>query len=185
MEEAVYVPIFSTNENSKQLFYSFYPGLCLFANRLLKDFDEAEDIVQNVFTTLLHKKVELNKATSIKSYLYSSVYNACINHLKHQAYIFEKMKGFEQETYEEKNYLLNRIESEVIEEILRTIELLPEECRKVFKLSYIEGLEVCRVAEKLHISENTVKTQRLRARKFLKENLKDLFPLVALFFPYL
>ena len=81
--------------------------------------------------------------------------------------------------------MLQRIENEVIEEIFHTIERLPEECKKVFKLSYIEGLEVNRVAEILDISENTVKTQRLRARKFLKENLKDLFPLLLLFIPNL
>lgn len=71
-----------------------------------------------------------------------------------------------------------------MEEIFQTIERLPNECRKVFKLSYIEGMEICKVAETLHISENTVKTQRLRARKFLKENLKDLFSLIALIYPY-
>ena len=93
------------------------------------------------------------------------------------------MKDFEQEVYEENSYLLQRIESEIMEEIFSTIEKLPEECRKVFKLSYIDGMEVCKVAETLQISENTVKTQRLRARKFLKENLKDLFPLLVIIFP--
>ena len=92
------------------------------------------------------------------------------------------MKDFEQEVYEENSYLLQRIESEIMDEIFRAIDQLPEECRKVFKLSYIDGMEVCKVAETLHISENTVKTQRLRARKFLKENLKDLFPVAAFIF---
>lgn len=184
MDKNVDIHLFSTNEISRQLFNTLYPALCLFANRILKDFNESEDIVQSVFTSLLTKKITISKATSIKSYFYSSVYNACMNHLKHQAYITEKMKKFEQEIYEEDNYLLNCIESEVMEEIFQTIERLPNECRKVFKLSYIEGMEICKVAETLHISENTVKTQRLRARKFLKENLKDLFPLIALIYPY-
>lgn len=184
MEEEMNMHLFSTDECSKQLFTTFYPSLCLFANRLLNNFDEAEDIVQNVFITLLHKKVKIDQITSLKAYLYSSVHNACINHIKRQAYISEKMKNFEQEVYEENSYLLHRIESEVMEEIFQTIERLPEECRRVFKLSYIDGMEVCKVAETLHISENTVKTQRLRARKFLKENLKDLFPMLAFIFPY-
>ncbi len=183
MEEETNMHLFSTDERSKQLFTTFYPALCLFANRILNNFDEAEDIVQNVFITLLHKKVKINKINSLKAYLYSSVHNACINHLKHQAYITEKMKDFEQEVYEENSYLLQQIESEIMEEIFSTIEKLPEECRKVFKLSYIDGMEVCKVAETLQISENTVKTQRLRARKFLKENLKDLFPLLVIIFP--
>lgn len=184
MEEETNIYLFTTDERSKQLFTTFYPALCLFANRILNNFDEAEDIVQNVFITLLHKKVKINKATSTKSYLYSSVHNACINHLKQQAYITEKMKNFEQESYEENSYLLGRIENEIMEEIFRTIDRLPEECKKVFKLSYIDGMEVCKVAQTLQISENTVKTQRMRARKFLKENLKDLFPILVLILPY-
>ena len=180
-----YTSIIATDEKCKETFCKFYPGLCLFAHRIVKNFDEAEDIVQNTFIALWNKNVELTKKTSLKSYLYSSVYNACINHVKKQAYVGEKMKEFHQEEYDDKNYLLQRIENEVIEEIFHTIERLPEECKKVFKLSYIEGLEVNRVAEILDISENTVKTQRLRARKFLKENLKDLFPLLLLFIPNL
>ena len=82
MEEEINMHLFSTDECSKQLFTTFYPSLCLFANRLLNNFDEAEDIVQNVFITLLHKKVKVNQITSLKAYLYSSVHNACINHIK-------------------------------------------------------------------------------------------------------
>lgn len=182
MEEEINIHLFSTNEYGKQLFTTFYPPLCLFANRILNNIDEAEDIVQNVFITLLQKNAKINRVSSLKAYLYSSVHNACINHLKHQAYITERMKDFEQEVYEENNYLLQRIESEIMDEIFRAIDQLPEECRKVFKLSYIDDMEVCKVAATLHISENTVKTQRLRARKFLQENLKDLFPVLTVIF---
>ena len=51
MEEETNMHLFSTDERSKQLFTTFYPALCLFANRILNNFDEAEDIVQNVFIT--------------------------------------------------------------------------------------------------------------------------------------
>lgn len=174
--------IFDRREYEK-IFHAYYSQLCLFANRMLDDFAGAEDIVQEVFVSLFSKRV-LNNAIELKSYLYSSVYNACMNHLKRQKYIEGRMQSFPVEELTEENYLLNRIESEVMEEIFRTIELLPEECKKVFKLSYIEGLEVNKVAALLNISENTVKTQRQRARRFLQERLKDVFFILFLLFPH-
>lgn len=62
-------------------------------------------------------------------------------------------------------------------EVVQAVEQLPERCREVFKLSYVDGLKVSEVARKLSISEDTVKTQRLKARKQLQEILKDLYPL--------
>ena len=55
-------------------------------------------------------------------------------------------------------------------------------CRKVFTLSYMEGLDIKEVAEKLDISPHTVKSQRARAKQLLQERLKDLFPLLAYLF---
>lgn len=168
----------------EEVFLAYYPHLCLFANRILSDFAEAEDIVQEVFVAFLEKKVLRDKAVAVKSYLYSSVYNACMNNLKRKKYIGERMQEFPTETVSEENYLRERIESEVMEEIFATIELLPEDCKRVFKLSYVDGMEVSKVAATLGISENTVKTQRLRARKFLKERLKDVFPILFFLFPH-
>lgn len=165
------------------IFKAYYSHLCLFANRMLQDFAEAEDIVQEAFVRFWDKRGGLNSNISAKSYLYSSVYNACMNHLKRKKYIAERMEDYRTEESTEDNYLHKRIESEVIEEIFRTIELLPEECKKVFKLSYVEEMEISQVASLLNISETTVKTQRARAKKFLQEKLKNVFPVVLLLFP--
>ncbi len=53
-------------------------------------------------------------------------------------------------------------------QIFDAIEKLPEGCCEVFKLSRIEGLSHKKIAEKLNISENTVKVQIYRALKSLK-----------------
>lgn len=168
----------------EEVFLTYYPHLCLFANRILSDFAEAEDIVQEVFVAFLEKKVLRDKAVAVKSYLYASVYNACMNLLKRKKWIESRMEDFQTEEMSEENYLRERIESEVMEEIFATIELLPEDCKRVFKLSYVDGMEVSKVAATLGISENTVKTQRLRARKFLKERLKDVFSILFFLFPH-
>ena len=78
--------------------------------------------------------------------------------------------------------MTDRVESEVMWELMTAIDSLPEECRKVFKLSYMEGDDINEVARKLNISTHTVKSQRARAKQLLRERLKDLFPLFAYLF---
>lgn len=168
--------------NYKQIFDSLYPGLCLFANKIVQNLEESEDIVQNVFITLWNKNKYSHNYISIKAYLYKAVHNSCLNHIKHKTIEKKQAENLSIELSTENNYLNKRIEVELLEEIFSVIEELPEECKKIFKLSYINGYEVSQVAEELNISVNTVKTQRLRARKFLKERLKNVFPLALYIF---
>jgi RNA polymerase sigma factor (sigma-70 family) len=63
------------------------------------------------------------------------------------------------------------IRAEVIGEIQRSIEDLPEGCKVVIKLAFTEGLKNEEIAKALGISINTVKSQKQRALKLLRLNL--------------
>ncbi|MDD2242788.1 MAG: sigma-70 family RNA polymerase sigma factor, partial [Bacteroidales bacterium] len=76
---------------------------------------------------------------------------------------------------DDSGYLTNRIESEVLWEVFSKVEQLPAECKKVFKLSYLENMSNQEIADMLSISVNTVKSQKSRAKQLLKESLKGLF----------
>ena len=66
----------------EQIFHGLYKALVQYANTLLKDMDEAEDKVQQVFVTLWEKRGSLEVHTSLRAYLYRAVHNACLNRLK-------------------------------------------------------------------------------------------------------
>ena len=74
------------------------------------------------------------------------------------------------------------LKREMFEEIFTAIEELPAECRRIFKMSYIEHLSIQEIAKQLDIAETTIKTQRARAKKYLQDRLKELFPLAILLF---
>ena len=73
--------------------------------------------------------------------------------------------------------------TEIHRELAAAVERLPEECRKVFDLCYFQGLDNESAAKELGLSINTVKAQKARGKKILKENLKDIFSLFVLFNP--
>jgi len=57
--------------------------------------------------------------------------------------------------------------------INRTLDTLPERCRRIFRLNRFEGLKYYEIAEKLSISVKTVESNMGRALRHLRKNLKE------------
>lgn len=165
----------------KEAFLRYYKPLCLFAQKILSEDEDAEDIVHNVFLALWEKKVSFEDGAHLKSYLFQAVYHQSISFLRHQKFV-SRMEDFESEgELDDANYLKKRIETEVFFEVYKAIEQLPAERQKVFRLSYIEGKTISQVAEIMNISEETVRSQRFKARNYLRLVLKDLFVVFLIF----
>ena len=70
------------DERIEQLFKEYYPILTAYANKFLNDLDDSREVAQDVFVKLYDKKERIKIHTSIKSHLYQSVKNACLNVIK-------------------------------------------------------------------------------------------------------
>jgi RNA polymerase sigma factor (sigma-70 family) len=70
----------------EQLYHNYYSALCAFGYRYIKDSEVVEDLIQEVFVVFWEKKSGFNNLNSIKSFLYTSVRNKCLNLLKHQEF---------------------------------------------------------------------------------------------------
>lgn len=167
----------------EELFKDNYARLCHFALQFLKDGDAAKDIVQEVFVTYWNMEHRpLHDAPSTTAFLYSSVKFACLNKLRRHKLEQGYLNGQEAEPVEEAAALNAMIRSEVITELHKVITTLPENCQKIFRMGYLEGLKNPQIAEELGISVNTVKTQKKRGLQLLKMRLNpDFFVLFSLF----
>ncbi|MDR2130270.1 MAG: RNA polymerase sigma-70 factor [Odoribacteraceae bacterium] len=152
-------------ESFEWLFKTYYSPLCDYAYAILGDFDEAEDVVQDLFTRLLHDQKEIAAPASMKSYLYASTRHRALNVLKHKAVmkrnnslLVEFIENLQQEGYSKEEELQ-------IEKISRVLESLPSRCRAVFTLSCLEGKRYKEIAAEMGISVNTVKFHVKRAYK--------------------
>lgn len=156
----------------KDLFRQYYPRLCDFAKRLLADGDEAEDIVQDAYVVFLEQRANIdNHPLAAKSFLYSSVKHACLNRLRHGKVVLSYQEKNQPEIVDDKHILQAIIHAEVIGELHRALDSLPEGCALVIRLGYLEGLKNPQIADELGISINTVKSQKQRALLLLREKL--------------
>ncbi|MDO6432053.1 RNA polymerase sigma-70 factor [Flavitalea sp. BT771] len=148
----------------------YYPALRNFAMSLVGDGPAAEDIVAEVFVTLWKKHEDFETLQNIKAFVYISTRNACINHIKKlQRDVVMKSGLTNYLSVDHEEFALNEmIRAEVLQQIYEAIEALPSQCKKVFKLCYVEGLTNSEVAERFAISVNTVKNHKVKALGLLR-----------------
>ncbi len=161
-------------EAYEQIFRELYSPLSGFANKMLKDHDKAEEIVQEVFYNIWKNRERLTVKVSLKSYLYKSVKNSCLQIAQHQL-VKDKYKRFVT-SHEGNSYHNPQSELEVkeINQVIdKTLDTLPERCKEIFYLNRFDGLKYKEIAEKLSISQKTVEANISRALKHLRKNLKQ------------
>jgi RNA polymerase sigma-70 factor (ECF subfamily) len=158
------------------IFRKYYVRLCGFANKFIANTTEAEDIVQEVFLNIWAKKDRLKLDDEIKPYLFKSVQNLCFNFIEHQK-VVDSYYSVIEVVYKNKKEEFDSYESVLFTEFQAKVDeaigSLPEECRKIFKMSREDGLKYAEIADKLNLSVKTVETQMSRALSKLKIELKD------------
>ncbi len=164
----------------EMLFRTYYQPLCQYAYSFLNDKDEAEEVVQSTFITVWEKRNDIRIETSMKSYLYRSVRNGCLNFIKHvkvrkQFVAAETAAG--EPTYDGVSQKV--ISTELEGRILEAMKVLPEQCRLVFQLSRFEELKYHEIASQLNISVKTVENHMGKALKIMRQELKDYLPILV------
>lgn len=158
----------------EQLFRDHYKALCHFAERYLHDNDSAQEIVQDVFINLWQKKETISSDKSVKSYLYTSVKNRCLNYIRDNKKFRSQYLDVELEMEIPFEDVDQFSESETQNRIEKALDKLPGKCRQVFELSRFEELKYKEIAERLRISQKTVEIHMSKALKILRVELKDL-----------
>jgi len=165
----------------EQLFKDHFKALHAYAYVILKDEDDAEEIVQNMFLKFWEKRDLLTVQSSLKAYLYKCVYNDSLNFLKHQK-IKTKYQDFATYTMNPENEpASSKIEmTELTFNLNIALNRLPEQCRTIFQMSRFEELKYREIAERLGLSVKTIENQMGKALRILRLELADFLSLVLL-----
>lgn len=164
----------------EKVFETYYATLAYFACRLIKDRLNAEDIVSNIFITLWEKRSDFENEYGMKSFLYISVRNACLNSIKTNKTLIANQHAYSQLLSHEEDFVLNAItRAEVLQELYALIKTLPEECGKIMMLR-LDGMDNKGIAKHQGLSIHTVKNQLSRGLSLLKGKLKNRKDLLAI-----
>lgn len=146
-----------------------------FVFRILKNEDETNDIVQEVFVKIWESRAKLGDYQLLNSYIFTIAYNNSINlirkrinsnkyldHLKNASVIQISPAAISDIEFNELN---NQAE--------KLIANLPERQKQVYLLHREDGLTYAEIAERLNISKNTVENHMVKALKYLRKNMDN------------
>lgn len=160
------------------LFMFYQPKVKVFFKGFIKNDDEASDMVQDIFYKVWVNRESISKVISFKSYLFRIARNMIYDHFEH---------SLVKESYEKKQ--LNRplytdlVEDEYYAKELEllidiSIEQMPEQRKRIFKMSRKEGLSNEDIANQLQINKRTVENHITQALADLRKVVKSIYILI-------
>ncbi len=147
---------------------TYHHRLCVYANSLVKDKDQAEDIVQNVFVRIWERRDMLKTDFTIKSFLYRAVHNEFIDQYRKRKSATALERKYTEEMQKvapRDDAFLERLLSFVQDEIHN----LPPKCRKIFLMSKQEGRTNLEIAQHLEVSKKTIEYHMTQAFTKLRQ----------------
>ncbi len=179
--------ISALKHGSRKAFESIYQmyskRLYAYSLQLTKSSAEAEEIVQEVFIKLWVSRTQIRQEESLQSLLFImskhyfiNAYRAKINHPVYEEYIDYKDVLSTENVHQQLEY------EDFLRIFRQSMEELPVTQKKVIRLSRMEQLTNREIADKLSLSEQTVKNQLSLGLKSLREKLNKLIALLVLVF---
>lgn len=166
-----------------KIYQMYSKRLYAYSLQFTKSSEESEEIVQEVFVKLWSNRINIRQDETLRSLLFImakhrliNAYRQRINHPIYEEYIYHIDTLSTEDTHYKLEY------NEFLFRFLKTIEKLPDTQQKVIRLSRFKQLSNKEIAEKLSLSEQTVKNQLSLGLKTLKEKLNKIWLLLMLLF---
>ena len=156
-----------------ELFHRFYPRLMNFTRYYIQSYQEAEDVVAEVFYKLLKNKRQSLEIQNVEAYFFVATKHEALKALKKgkRLQIQENTEDyhFHVEPSSEKHYL----DAEFNSIVSQAINAFPPKRKVIFKLAKEEGMKYKEIAKLLDLSVKTVETHMMIALKTLRGEISD------------
>lgn len=183
-DESLILRIQQGDKEAYTLFYErHHTAMYLSAYHLLRDDEDARDAVQELFITVWQHADRIDSEGNIKGYLYTVLRNRVLTAMGRSKYFDEYINSYlafeRQSVSTTEEAVLARELEQLLEE---RISQLPPKMREVYKLSWNDHLTNKEIAERMSISEGTVKQHKHHAVRILRGKLQRLVSVILLFF---
>jgi len=165
------------------IFKKYNKRVYYFALSYLKNKEEAEDVVQEVFMNLWRYRDQINEYYDFSKYLFKITYNSTCKKFRKQASDKKQMEEVIRNFIFEDNATNLDIEyNSLLETANSLIEKMPSRQKNIFLLNINEQLTNEQIAQRMNISKKTVENYLAKAKTSLKKSLSDIHILSVLFF---
>lgn len=172
-EELFFACVDGSESSFEELYNRYWYKLYAEALRRLRKAELAEEIVQDLFTSIWLNRKKIHIHSSVAAYLFTSVRYLVISSIQKEM-VRKNYKEFYQGHFKDyDNSTETRIAfNELQDQIENHVRLLPERCRYIYELSRKEFKTNKEIADLLGISEKTVENQLTKALSRLKVAMK-------------
>ncbi|SFD62714.1 RNA polymerase sigma-70 factor, ECF subfamily [Chitinophaga sp. CF118] len=171
------------------IYMRYWERLYFYLVKAIKDAEEAEDILQEVFVSFWKRRNNLDGIESLSAYLFSCARYSGFRYIRNEIKKNDFRKSWNFLFREEDDLFEMQLAANDLSRLLnKEIDKLPVKMREVFILSRKGELSYKEIAHKLNISDKTVKKQINNALKYLHLKLNgkaflSVFILIKLFRP--
>lgn len=166
-----------------EIFLRYNKLLYSHAYNKLREKEEAQDIIHEVFFALWLKRAESIPKSNLIGYLFTAVRYKISDLLSHRSVQDKHLKSLGAFMDRDDRYADHGIREQQLQKIImEEIAALPPRMQLVFKMSRYEELSYKEIAAKLDISEETVKDQIKKALRILKIRLGPFVMIISLTF---
>ena len=160
-------------EAFRLLFEKYGKRLYHFSLKYLRDKEDSEDLLNEVFLKIWENRGTLKTNTSFQAYLFTIAYNNIRKRFLKKSKEEKYIQIFAEEYIAESSNNEDSLDYlQFINKIEKVVNLLPPRRKEIFNLSYKEELKNEEIADKLGISIQFVKNQLAIARKFIVDKIK-------------
>ncbi len=165
------------------LYRNISPRLYSFVYSVIRNRADALDILQNVFLKIWDRRETIDFEDNFEAYIYTAARNMTYNFLRNKVYADVSCNGAADRAGAAPDPHAVMVQNEFSGMFGKVLDSLPEQRRRIFVMSRLDGMSYRQIAEKLSISENTVDTQIRRALKDFRQLLsKEELLVIAVFF---
>lgn len=158
----------------RKIYEKYHRPVYGIAFKYLKNKLQAEDAVHDVFLKLWDYRKKLDPDQSIKGFLFTTTKNHVLNAIRNRKRDTQKHEQYSHLKPVSQNKTVEKLTLQNYKEVFRHfLKQLPEGKREIFELKMQDGESNKKIAQKLDISVNTVKSQYYKASKFIKKKLKE------------
>ncbi|BDD10580.1 DNA-directed RNA polymerase sigma-70 factor [Fulvitalea axinellae] len=156
----------------ERMYGTYYGRLCAYSYRLVKNSEEAQELVDEVFMDMWEKGTKPAEEDKLRGYLFRSVLYKSANCLNRR----EVRRKYEAETIRTGTFSEDQVNQlyaykELYGELDKAIDNLPERCREVFEMSRFSGLGNKEIAKELGVSVKAVEGHITKALSKIRTHL--------------